>query len=163
MPILNYTTEVAVDKTVTEIQKMLMKANAKRIMIEYEKQTPSAMVFELDGQPYMLPCRVDAVHKLLQKETRIKPGQRSREQAERVAWRILKTWIAAQLAIFPPPLAQQCWRRASFIETGMVALDEVMMPYQVVRPGQTMYEVYREERADRLLPQNGAQWVPGSK
>lgn len=57
------------------------------------------------------------------------------EQAQRVAWRVLKSWIEAQIAI---------------IETGMVAADEVFLPYQIVQGGETVYEAYL--RSDRALP-----------
>ena len=140
MPILNYTTDVPVDQTIAEIQKMLVKANAKRVMVVYVSQIPSVLIFELHDTPYMLPCRAEAVHKLLQKQSGIRPSYRTPEHARRVAWRILKDWLEAQLAI---------------VASNMVALDEVFLPYQVVRPGKTMYEVMREERPGRLLDTDG--------
>lgn len=51
----------------------------------------------------------------------------SQEQAERVAWRIVKDWLGAQLAI---------------LETEMVPVQQVFLPYFVNRQGQTLYEVY---------------------
>lgn len=51
----------------------------------------------------------------------------SRDQAERVAWRIVKDWLAAQLAI---------------LETEMVDVQQVFLPYFLNRQGQTLYEVY---------------------
>jgi hypothetical protein len=52
---------------------------------------------------------------------------REHDQAERVAWRIVKDWIAAQLAI---------------VETGMTSLDQVMFPYMLDNDGATLYELY---------------------
>jgi hypothetical protein len=51
----------------------------------------------------------------------------SQEQAERVAWRIVKDWLAAQLAI---------------LETEMVSVQQVFLPYFLDRQGRTLYEVY---------------------
>lgn len=42
-----------------------------------------------------------------------------------VAWRNVKDWIAAQIAI---------------IEIGQVGIDEVMLPYMVDAYGHTLYE-----------------------
>lgn len=50
----------------------------------------------------------------------------SMQHATRVAWRIIKDWIEAQLAI---------------VEAGMVDMAEVFLPYQLVNETQTMYEV----------------------
>ena len=49
----------------------------------------------------------------------------------RVAWRILKDWVAAQLAI---------------VETEMVSLDEVMLPYLRSDDGRTLYELFTERQ-----------------
>ena len=49
------------------------------------------------------------------------------EQAERVAWRIVKDWVEAQMAI---------------LESEMVKLDEIFLPYMVNDAGQTLYEAY---------------------
>lgn len=54
----------------------------------------------------------------------------TRAQAERVAWRVIKDWIAAQLAI---------------VETQMVELDQVMLPYLHVDGDRTLYESYRDQ------------------
>ncbi|MCH8134806.1 MAG: hypothetical protein IIB77_02370, partial [Proteobacteria bacterium] len=51
---------------------------------------------------------------------------RTREQASRVAWRIIKDWLRAQLAI---------------IETEQAEMVEVFLPYaQHPVTGQTLYE-----------------------
>src|SRR5262245_53582384 len=137
MALLNYTTTVDAQKTIVEIQNLLVKAGAKRVMVEYDaRKMPATLVFELHEETYQLPCRSAAIDKLLRDDTSLKRGLRNEEQALRVGWRIVKTWLMAQLAI---------------IEAGMVSLDEVMLPYALVRPGKTMYQVYREERPDRLL------------
>lgn len=56
------------------------------------------------------------------------------EQAERVAWRVAREWLLAQLAI---------------IEAQMATLDQVMLPYLQVDGQKTLYAAYRE-REDTL-------------
>ena len=71
-----------------------------------------------------LPANVDAVHAVLQRQ-KVKCD---REQAERVAWRIIKDWVEAQMAI---------------LESEMVEIDEIFLPYMVNQSGQTLFEAYR--------------------
>ena len=59
------------------------------------------------------------------------PRYSTPEHAERVAWRIVKDWLEAQLAI---------------IRTEMVTLDQVMLPYMVGDEGHTVYELYRDRQ-----------------
>lgn len=137
MALLNYTTTIAASKTVAEIQALLAKAGAQQIIIRYGKdREPSALVFELAGEMYMLPCRAEAVLKVLRNTSGIPAKLRTPEQALRVAWRILGDWVKAQLAI---------------IETGMVEAQEVMLPWMILEDNQTVYDSFREQRADRLL------------
>lgn len=136
MPILNYTTTIAASKTVAEIQSTLAKAGADQVVVRYAKGEPTALVFELKGEMYMLPCRADAVFALLKRTHGIAARLRTPEQAGRVAWRILKDWIEAQAAI---------------ISTGMVEAQEVMLPYMITHEDKTVYDSFREQRADRLL------------
>lgn len=71
-----------------------------------------------------LPANVDAVHKVLARQ-KVKCD---REQAERVAWRIVKDWVEAQMAI---------------LESEMVQVDEIFLPYMVNNKGQTLFQAYR--------------------
>lgn len=45
-----------------------------------------------------------------------------------VAWRIVKDWVEAQMAI---------------LESEQVQMDEVFLPYMVNNRGQTIFEVYQ--------------------
>lgn len=54
-----------------------------------------------------------------------------REQAERVAWRIVKDWVEAQMAI---------------LESEMVQMDEIFLPYMVDNNGQTLFQAYRSNQ-----------------
>lgn len=133
MPILNYTTKVDVYKTIGEIQSVLVKHGARKIMQDYDEEGRiSALSFAIDT-PYgvkgiRLPANTAAVCRVLE-------NQRVRcdyEQAERVAWRIVKDWVEAQMAI---------------IEAEMVTMDEVFLPYMLDDTGQkTLYQAYQEKR-----------------
>jgi hypothetical protein len=93
------------------------------------------LALELRGIRYRLPCRADGVSKALARQ-RAEPRFRKPEHVRSVAWRILRDWVAAQLAI---------------IESQMVDVEEVYLPYQIVASsGETVYEVYL--RSDRMLP-----------
>ena len=142
MAVLNYTTQIAVTKTVGEMQTMLGQAGASRIAVDYDGGVPSALSFMLvtphGPRHFTLPVNVDAMHRLLVSEDkagRIRSGAKatrsSREQAERVAWRVLKDWLAAQLAL---------------VASEMVGMDQVMLPYlQVEASGLTLYDAYRNK------------------
>jgi hypothetical protein len=129
MPLLNYTTTIAPQKTVMEIQALLAKAGATSILADYDTNgNVVALSFRinLDGKPlsFKLPTDWEPVHRTLKRQ-RISPKYQTPEQALRVAWRITKDWVEAQLAI---------------IETQMVTTAQVFLPYAVTNNGQTVYE-----------------------
>lgn len=131
MAILNYTTQIDAFKTVSEIEYILMKHKAKSIMKNYEGETISGLSFLIDtGRqqvPVKLPVRIDECLKVLQKEKQrgTKNIKATREQAERVAWRILKDWIESQMAL---------------LDIEMVKFEEIFLPYIELQGGQTIYE-----------------------
>ena len=134
VPILNYTTSIHVSKSVGEIQIMLAKAGANRISITYsELGIPVALEFFIDlaGTPvgFRLPSRWYGIYQLLKDNASIRKEYRSEDHARRVAWRILKDWTEAQLAI---------------IEAELASSVEVFLPYAITRTGKTVYEDYLE-------------------
>ncbi len=132
MPILNYTTKVDVYTTLGAIQGNLVKHGAKKIMQDYDDQGHiSALSFQIitpsGVRGIRLPANVDAVHAVLIRQ-KVKCD---REQAERVAWRIVKDWVEAQMAI---------------LESEMVQMDEIFLPYMVNNSGQTLFQAYRDNQ-----------------
>jgi len=134
-PILNYTTEVPVARTVHEIQGLLAKAGARSIVADYDAggavvglsfsvETPHGM------RGYALPVQTKRVLAVLERD-RVKPRYASTEQADRVGWRILKDWVEAQLAL---------------LRTEMVTLDQVMLPYMATGDGRTVYDLYLDQQ-----------------
>lgn len=131
MAILNYTTTVDAIKTVSEIEHILMKHGAKSIMKNYEKESITGLSFLIDIGPQLmpvrLPVRVDACLTVLKNEKLENPKKQikdTREQAERVAWRILKDWVEAQMVL---------------LDIEMVRFEEIFLPYIEV-DGKTVYE-----------------------
>jgi hypothetical protein len=96
MPILNYTTQIEAEKTLVEIQKILMRAKAKQILLEYdESQNIKSVSFMLESNDeklyYKLPCNSEGVYRSLQRNAQ--PRYQTRAQAYRVAWRVIKDWL----------------------------------------------------------------------
>lgn len=138
MAILNYTTTVDAFKTVSEIEYILVKHRAKSVMKNYEGETIVGLSFLIDTGmlqiPVRLPVKVDDCLKILQKEKRDNPRKQikaTRDQAERVAWRILKDWVEAQMAL---------------LDIEMVKFEEVFLPYIETNNGQTVYERLEERQ-----------------
>lgn len=152
MAILKYTTEIDAKKTVGEIMGMLGRAGASEITMMLDAGTPTGIRFAIDTahgpRTFRLPANIDAVWQVLTEQQRagiIQPRYATREQAARVGWRIVHAWISAQLAI---------------IETGMVSLDEVMLPYMTNATGATVVEVYHETGGWFLAPPGPLQLPP---
>ena len=134
---LNYTTTISADKTAGECLALLGRNGASAIGITYADKQPAGIAFQLDtphGQrQFKLPVNVGGVHKALLKSSQasggIPPRYATPDQARRVAWRIAKDWLEAQLAI---------------IDARMVTIDEAFLPYLQIEGGQTVYEAYRD-------------------
>lgn len=132
MPLLNYTTKVDVYTTLGEIQRQLVNHGAKKIVQDYDDAGRIVALLFLIDTPFgprgiRLPANVDSVFAVLQRQ-KVKCD---RAQAERVAWRIVKDWVEAQLAI---------------LESEMVHMDEIFLPYMVNNSGQTVFEIYRNNQ-----------------
>ena len=131
MPILNYTTSINPEKTVAEIQMKLAKAGAQGVLCEYDEDgIMSSVSFRIKAPTgfisFRLPSNKEGIYKHLKDNPNIPKKLRAHEQATRVAWRILKDWIEAQLAI---------------IEAEMADIKEVFLPYtEHPENGQTVYE-----------------------
>ncbi|NKI17395.1 hypothetical protein HCU74_08195 [Spongiibacter sp. KMU-166] len=131
MPILNYTTSIAVEKTTSEIQGKLARAGAQAVMTEYDdEQVLCALSFRILCNGIMvsfrLPAQIDRIYMLLQRDDKAPRKLKTRDQAARVAWRIIKDWIEAQLAI---------------VEAEQAEMVEVFLPYaQNPATGKTLFE-----------------------
>jgi len=129
MPIANYSTTVSALKTVEEIQGILIAHGAKSILMNYgEKGSIKSLAFIIEtvygDMPIRLPTNANAVLKVLEKQ-RIPSRYANYEQATKIAWRIVKDWVRAQMAI---------------LETEMVDMEQIFLPYMITKNNQTLYE-----------------------
>lgn len=136
MPLLNYRTTVPVSRTIGEIHQILVKAGAKQIASEYgDDGTPVGVAFAtltpMGLRSFRLPVEASKVLAVLRRDSRVASTAKTPAHADRVAWRIIKDWLEAQLAL---------------LETEMVALDQVMLPYMVNEVGRSIYDLYCEQQ-----------------
>ncbi len=132
--IANYSTTVTSLKSIGEIQGMLVAHGAKHILMDYTDGQPIGLSFIIEtpygDTPFKLPANIDRVQSVLNKQ-RVRT-QVDKEIASRVAWRILKDWVRAQMAI---------------LETEMVSIDQIFLPYmEVGNNGKILYEVMLDHR-----------------
>lgn len=135
MPLLNYTTRIPAGRSIDEIHRILIKGKARAIATEYDDSgRPTALAFEVNTpfgyRHFALPVNAAAILQVLNRQ-HLEPRYRTADHAHRVAWRILKDWIEAQMAI---------------VATQMVTLDQVMLPYLRTDNGATIYERYRDQQ-----------------
>jgi hypothetical protein len=138
MTILNYTTSISTEKTAGEIQMKLAKAGASAVMSEYDENgIMNAMSFRINTFYFRLPINIDGVYQVMKRDKKIMPKLKTYEQAARVAWRIIKDWVEAQIAI---------------IEARQAELTQVFFPYLQNQTGQTLYQIAKESEFNNLLP-----------
>ena len=129
MAIKNYTTTVDVYKSLGEIQGALASHGARKIMVDYDEAgKPTGITFGIETpvgpRAFCLPANVEGVRAVFARQkVKEQPGQ-----AERTAWRNVRDWIMAQMAI---------------IEAGQVQIDEVFLPYLTGSTGKTLYQLYQ--------------------
>lgn len=134
---LNYTTTIDPHKSAAECVALLARHGASRISMDLKDGQPAGLAFGIETPAgmrfFMLPANPDGVYSALGKayrERRIPQRYYDREQAQRVAWRVLKDWLETQLAL---------------IDAEVVAIEQVMLPYLVVDDtGLTLYQRYLE-------------------
>lgn len=137
--LLNYTTTIPVAKTIAEMQQMLVAAGALEISQRYADGKAVGLTFtaptQYGPQQFILPVDVDAVRTILLKgkprTAKSTSKAYSYEQAERVAWRVARSWLEAQLAM---------------IQIGLAKIDQIMLPYMNVGGEQTVYDKYLESQ-----------------
>lgn len=138
------TTKIAPERTVAEIQKILSNYGANAVLTEYKDREVSAVSFKINIEgrdvPFRLPCRDEAISDFLFKRKKNMTHtdrviDNIKEQAKRVAWRQILRWVEAQMAM---------------VETDMVKIHEVFLPYMQTPNGETLFEAI-ESRGLKLL------------
>lgn len=134
MPIAHYTSDVAVAKTAGEIQALLARRGVTRIATLYAEDTGEAIGLgftlrtDYGVRDFEMPVRIDGVHAALVADSNVPKTKRTRQQAQRTAWRIAHALLVAQVALLDAELA---------------TLDELMMPFMVDGTGRTTYQALR--------------------
>jgi len=141
--IKNFSTTIAVEKTIAEIERMLSKYGATKIMKEYDEFGNPARLFfaimtEHGEMPVKLPVNTDKVLDVF--KVQVSDGKLPRkywggewaiEQAHRVGWRIIKDWLDAQLTI---------------LQIEMVKVQEIFLPYAYdANTQQTLFQKMEEK------------------
>ena len=130
MALLNYSTKIPAEQTIGEIQKMLSAHGVAAMLTEYDGPNVSAVSFKMNikGTPmgFKMPCNWRAVREIFKATPSIRNTKlNTDEQAIRVAWRVIHTWIRAQLAL---------------VEINMVTIPQIFLPYAIMRDGKTLAE-----------------------
>lgn len=143
--IINYTTQIDVHKTIGEIQGILVENGAQKIMFDYEDKQPISIRFMIStpstqDAAVCLPARPKSVQRILEKMKREKGSRMSVkptfDQACRVAWRIVKDWLEAQMAM---------------VQTEQMEFTEVFLSQLVDGKGRTFFEVVKSNNF--ILPE----------
>lgn len=134
------TTEIAPEKTIAEIEAVLVQYGVNAFLKEYAAGAIEAVSFRIKVDatdiPFRLPCRWQAIATVFEKRKAGKwnytlgpeTKKACADKARKVAWRQILRWVQAQLAL---------------VETDMVKVEEVFFPYIQTRNGQTIYELHR--------------------
>src|SRR5260370_2043301 len=94
------------------------------------KSLSFSLVFNGNTIGFRLPANWQAIQSIMLSEkprmgSRWRPWMRSEEQAIDIAWRVIKDWVEAQLAL---------------IEANQVKVEQVFLPYAITAQGNTLYE-----------------------
>ena len=142
--IKNYTTDIPVERTIAEIQQLLVHNGARGIALEYDERGSIKDIFfkvivNQRELPFRLPAKADKVYTALHEGTpdhyHTRYGNQWRAEAERIAWRICKTWLEAQITL---------------INLEQAKIEEVFLPYLILPGDKTLFETM--ERNQFLLP-----------
>ena len=129
MPIKNYTSKVPANKSIAEIQDALVKHGATGVLYKYEQGTGriEALQFLLRIKNQYVTFSLPVNWQKFQRVLRVQDVRHwdDEEYVYRVAWRNIRDWVMAQLALY---------------ETEIVEMPQVFLPFATDAKGQTLYE-----------------------
>lgn len=129
MALKNYTTKVPASRSIQEIQDALLKNGATAFLFEYEQGTGriAALKFRLFvGErevPFALPVNWRRFQQVLVNDGVSRSGDE--DYVYRVAWRNIRDWVLAQLALY---------------QTEIVEMPQIFLPFAVGENNETLYE-----------------------
>jgi len=134
-------TSVSADRSAQEIIREITSRHATQIRQDYDGDgVLIGLHFLIPLQnggtlPVSLPARMDAMKNVLYRG--LGPVQKKRlteddmaDAASRITWRQLAAWVKAQMAL---------------VDLEMVRPEEVFLPYIMVAPNRTMFQVVAEK------------------
>mgnify|MGYP000250575175 CR=1 FL=1 len=125
-----------------EIQQVLVQQGATKIVTDYDCGIPKALTFGLmmnrNLVAFSLPANYNGVLKAMKNDGKVPKRLLTEEQALKVSWRIILTWVKAQMAL---------------VEAELADVAEVFLPYAVTRNGGTLYNEI--EASGMLLLEGG--------
>jgi len=139
--IKNYTTTISPIKTIGEIEQLLVKYQVRQVDKFFDDNGHvQGVYFAIPWNEqlvhYKLPVNVEQVQQVL-KNDGLSKNQTSLEQSRRVAWRLLKDWIDAQL---------------SLVKVQIVTMHEVFLPYAVdPTTDETLYDKFAAGNMPNIL------------
>jgi hypothetical protein len=142
----NFSTSIAVEKTIAEIEMMLAKYGATKIMKEFDENgQPARLSFAVMTQkgemPVKLPMNKEGLLNVFKFQVsngylpkKFWGTEWANEQVARVGWRIIKDWLDAQLTL---------------LSIEMVKIEEIFLPY-IYSPklDKTMFQVLEDKGFD---------------
>ncbi len=135
--IKNYTSSVPADRSILQIEKILIEMGATNIAKEYKNSKVDSISFAIkhgeSNLPFKLPARKEPIKKIFLAQYR-RPSQAqiesTEQQAERTAWKNVKEWVELQ---------------ATMIKLEQVEFLEVFMPYVYsMEKGKTFFELMKD-------------------
>jgi hypothetical protein len=112
----NYSTKVPANRSINEIQEALVKHGATDVLFQYEEGTGriGALKFMLpvrgQKQAFALPVNWRRFQRVLE----VQGERRAGDEDYRVAWRDIRDWVMAQMALY---------------ETAIVDMPQVFLPF----------------------------------
>ena len=137
--IKNFSTSIPVEKTVMEIERMLGKFGASKIVKEFDSEgNPEVLTFMIlteNGEipirlPLNYPKNLEVFKRQVDEKKLPKNYRENKEQAHKVGWRIIKDWLESQLTL---------------ISLEQVKIEEIFLPYIYnFNTGKTMFQAIEE-------------------
>ena len=106
--IKNYTTTISVEKTISEIETLLTRYGAKKILKEYDDNGHiTHLTFMVKFKGGFIPIKVpsDPQKVIIILNEKVDSGdltqkyRNNKEQAERIMWRVILDWIDSQMTM----------------------------------------------------------------
>ena len=133
MPIMNYTTRIPAQQSLSEIMALLAKKGATEIMTTFDPEgQPNGLKWRVKTPngptAFAMPVNIDAIFKTMTRDrVHVRDADARRVQATNTAWRIIKDWVEVQLAL---------------LRTEMVDMEELFLPYMLWGE-KTVYQTLR--------------------